>query len=148
MKLSFCPVFPRVPFVRVKSWLYSSVRVRMFNLFFSAFGAGVWRGAEARGRASWSGLSPPQTGICLQNRPFLGTSVYFCSRAGWPMPRFLATNRTSGRASWFPPGLQTPLHISFGFPSPASKGNIWSPFCFAVTTGTSGALHGDSSGRR
>lgn len=62
------------------------------------------------------------------------------------MPRFLTTNRTSGRAYWFPPGFQTPLHISFGFPSPASKGNIWGPFCFAVTTGTSEALQGDCRG--
>lgn len=86
----------------------------------------------------WTG-PPPLPGAALPLRrdiasriePFLGTSVYFCSRAGCPMPRFLTTNRTSGKAYWFPPGFQTPLHISFGFPSAAPKGNIWS-LCSAV----------------
>lgn len=69
---------------------------------------------------------PLRRDIASRIEPFLGTSVYFCSRAGCPMPRFLTTNRTSGKAYWFPPGFQTPLHISLGFPSAAPKGNIWS----------------------
>lgn len=78
--------------------------------------------------------------------PFLGTLVYFCSRADCPMPRRLTTNRTSGKACWSPPGFQIPLHISSGFPSPASKGNTWSPFCFAVTAGPLRLSRGNSFG--
>lgn len=87
---------------------------------------------EGTGPAPLRGAAfPRRRDIASRIEPFLGTSVYFCSRAGCPMPRFLTTNRTSGKAYWFPPGFQTPLHISFGFPSAAPKGNIWS-LCSAV----------------
>lgn len=127
--------------------LYSGVHFRTYS--FSLLSFWCWGPEESRsGGQSFPVPAPALCGGTFASRiePFLGTSVYFCSRAGCPMPRFLTTNRTSGRAYWFPPGFQTPLHISLGFPSPASKGNIWSPFCFAVTAGTSEALQGDSFG--
>lgn len=127
--------------------VYSRVRFRMSS-FSLAFSFWCWgpEGSRSQGAELLkSQLRLPLCGGVSDSRiePFLGTLLYFCSRAGCPMPRLLTTNRTSGRAYWFPPGFQTPLHISFGIPSPASKGNTWSPFCFAVTAGPSEALQGE-----
>lgn len=139
MKPSCCSVSPLAPFVsRVMAIFKSSLtNVQLFSL--SLFGAGVQREAGKRQTSKASAQALFLCGGTCVSRiePFLHTSAYFCSRAACPMPRFLTTNRTSRRAYRFPLGFQTPLHISFGFPSPAPKGSMWSLFCFALSADTS-----------
>lgn len=58
---------------------------------------------------------------------FLGTWIYFCSRAGCPMPRFLTANRSTGRACWFPPAFRCLFTFHLVYP-PHSQKEIFGGF--------------------
>lgn len=126
----------------VKPWPFARIH---FEMSISGSLLGGFRGLEgSRAEGQSPPGSPPKLLSSAEGRllPKLShfsahRSIFAVGLAAPSMPRFLTTNRTSGRPSWFPLSFQTPLHISLGFPSVAPKGNIWSLLCFAVIAGTS-----------
>lgn len=112
------------------SHTHTSHTCKCSSIVLLLLGAKVQTDAEGRGRVSAEALSCTGT-FASRIELFLSTLVYFCSGTGCPMPRFLTTNRSSGRAFGFLQASDTSSHFIW-LTLPISKRKYLEYFLFLL----------------